>query len=146
ELPPVPRLGSSLGDVRGLSSAARPRPPLAPLHAAAGLVRRGAADDRARRGLPPDRRRRAPLPRRRLLALVQRPRPSPSRDRPGRARAARQGRALDYARPLPPRSRQARGAPRRDRPTRPLARLLLRLGLDCDGDRPEDGLPVPAAA
>ena len=99
------------------------------------------------RGRLPDRRRGAPLPRRRLLALVQRPRPSP----PGHRRAPsreqlEQGRPLDHARPLPPRRRRAGRAPGRDRAAGALARLLLGLRLDRDRDRAEDGLPVPAAA
>ncbi len=72
--------------VGSITVAARPPTTLAPVHAAAGLVRGRAAGDRARRGLAPDRRRRAPLPRRRLLAVVQRPRPSPPRDRRRRVR------------------------------------------------------------
>ena len=87
-----------------------------------------------------------PLPRRRLLALVQRPRPSPPGDRPGRAGAARQGRALDDARPLPPGRRGAGGAAGRDlRAAGPQPRLLLGLGLDGRRGRAEDGLPVLAA-
>ena len=62
---------------------------------------RGAARDRARRGHRPDRLRRAALHRRRLVAVVQRPRPSPSADRRGGARAARPGRPLDDARASP---------------------------------------------
>ena len=87
-----------------------------------------------------------PLPRRRLLALVQRPRPPPPGDRRGRPRAARQGRPLDHARPLPPRRRRAGRAAGRDRPARPHPRLLLGLRLDRGRGRAEDGLPVLAAA
>ena len=93
-----------------------------------------------------DRQRGPPLHRRRLLALVQRPRPPPPGDRRGGARAARQGRPLDHARPLPPRRGRAGRAPGRARAARALARLLLGVGLDRDRDRAEDGLPVPAAA
>ena len=50
-------------------------------------------------GTRPDRRRRPALPRRRLVALVQRPRPSPPGDRQGDPRPARPRRPLDDARP-----------------------------------------------
>ena len=63
------------------------------------------------------------------------------------SRAARQGRPLDHARPLPPRRRRAGGrALVEHRAAGALAGLLLGLGLDGDRDRAEDGLPVPAAA
>ena len=133
-----------LSDAPG--SPARPRLPLAPVHPAAGMGRLRAADDRGRRGVRADRRGRPALPRRRLIALVQRPRPSPSADRPGGARSARPGRPFDDARPLPPRRRGARGAAGGARAARPVTRLLLRLGLDRGGGRAEDGLPVLAAA
>ena len=101
--PPGPRLVSC--PMTPDRSQARPAPPLAPVHPAAGLVRGGAAGDRARRGHRPDRRRRPPLHRRRLLAVVQRPRPPPPADRRGDPRAARPGRPLDDARPHPPAAR-----------------------------------------
>ena len=109
-------------------------------------MRGRAARDRAGQGLAADRHRRPPLHRRRLLALVQRPRPSPPGDRPGGPRPARPGGALDDARPHPPRGGGAGGEAGRDRPARAEPGLLLRLGLDRDRDRPEDGVPVPAAA
>ena len=86
------------------------------------------------------------LHRRRLVAVVQRPRPSPSPDRRGGARAARPGRPLDDARPHPPRRGGAGRAPGRARAARARSRLLFGLGLERDRDRPEDGLSVLAAA
>ena len=99
------------------------------------------------RGLAPDRRRRAPLPRRRLLALVQRPRPSPPGDR-------RRGRATSSSRVAHstmlglshPGAAELAGRLVEIAPPGLSPRLLLGLRLDRDRDRAEDGLPVPAAA
>ena len=110
-----------------------------------GWLRRGRADHRPRRGLHAARRRRPRLHRRRQLALVQRPRPPASRDRRRDPRPARPRRALDDAGPVARAGDPAGAAADRDRPRRPVARLLLRQRLDRHRDRREDGLPVPAA-
>ena len=124
----------------------RPSPPLASVHAAAGLVPGGAARDRAGRGHRPDRRRGEALHRRRLVAVVQRPWTPPSPDRPGRARPARAGRTLDDARADASKCRRAGRAAGRARPAGPEPRLLLGLGLHGDRGRAEDGVPVLAPA
>ena len=67
-------------------------------------------------------------------------------DRRRGPRPARPRRALDDARPLPPRRRRAGGPAGRDRAARAEPRLLLGLRLDRGRDRAEDGLPVLAAA
>ena len=97
-------------------------------------------------GCAPDRHRRPPLPRRRLLALVQRPRPSPPRDRRGHPRrsstASPTRRCSASPTPAPPSSPRAWSSSRR-----PASHASsTRTRLDRDRDRAEDGLPVPAAA
>ena len=107
-------------------------------------MRGGAADHRARRGLHALRHRRKRLHRRRLVAVVQRPRPCASADRPRGARPARARRPHDDARPLASGRDRARAAPRGARAARPEPRLLLRQRLDRGRGRPEDGVSVLA--
>ena len=107
------------GRARGAAPPPRgggPPAPLAPLHADAGLARRGAAGRRRRRGRLPRGHARQPLPRRRLLALVQRPRPPREGDRRRGPRPARPGRALDAARPRLDRLHRVRRGALRHRP------------------------------
>ena len=89
--------------------APRPRPqaPVASVHPAAGLDGRGLPDHRPRRRLHAVGHRRPRVHRRRLVAVVHGPRAPPPRAGHRDQGPARQGRALDDARPQP----RARGAP-----------------------------------
>src|SRR5262249_59847283 len=124
---------------------APPRSTPAPPPPAARLGGGGAVDDRGGRGNRADRFGGASLPGRRLLAVAQRPRPSPPVDRRGGARAARPSRTLHHARPLPPGGGRARCTAGEHRPGRPQSGLLLGLGVDGGRGRAQDGLSVLAA-
>ena len=136
----------AIGEARPMLRAADRAAPLASVHPAAGLARRGRRSIIERgRGHRPDRHRRPPLPRRRLVAVVQRPRPPPPGDRRRDPRPARPRRPHDDARPHPP----SRRSSWRERlvaiaPAGPDARLLLRRRRDRGRDRAEDGVPVLA--
>ena len=83
------------------------------------------------------------LHRRRLVAVVQRPRPSPPGDRHRRSGPARPRRALDDARPLARAGDQAGQAPGRPRARRASPASSSPTTARRRRDRAEDGLPVP---
>ena len=105
-----------------------------------------AAHHRPRRRQPAHRHRWPPLSRRRLVAVGEPARPPSSRARRRGARAARQDRALDAARPRQRAVHRAGGEAGPTRAARPEQGLLLRLGLDRRRGRAQDRLSVPTAA